>query len=408
MSDIAIKVNHLSKIYRLYDKNEDRMKEALHPLRKKYHKDFYALKDIDFEIRKGETIGIIGRNGSGKSTLLKVITGVLNPSSGDVHVNGKISALLELGSGFNPEFTGMENVFFNGSIMGYTKEQMNQKLDDILSFSDIGEFIHQPVKSYSSGMFVRLAFALAINVDPEILIVDEALAVGDMAFQTKCMRRIKQFAESNKTLLFVSHDPGAVKTLCERAVLLDKGTLIDEGTPDKVFDYYNAVLAIDDDTNTISKAKADQLRERTGTREIEIVRVEMKNSRGISADTFEAGETVAVEITCRANEEIHSPTIGILIKDRLGNDIFGTNSFNMNVQSGTFWSKKTYTIRYSFDLNLGPNIYNITVAIHEGCTHVEECYDWINGVIVFKVIPSHDFQFTGTSKLIPKCSVTEQ
>ncbi|HPH04166.1 MAG TPA: ABC transporter ATP-binding protein, partial [Spirochaetota bacterium] len=187
LQDIAISVEHVSKVYRLYDKPVDRLKESLHPLRKKYHRDFHALDDVSFEVKKGETVGIIGQNGSGKSTLLKIITGVLTPSCGQVRVNGRVSALLELGTGFNPELTGIENVYFSGTVMGYTREEMDVRLDEILAFADIGEFVRQPVKTYSSGMFVRLAFAVAIKSNPEIMIVDEALAVGDMNFQAKCM-----------------------------------------------------------------------------------------------------------------------------------------------------------------------------------------------------------------------------
>ena len=206
----AIKVTNLSKVYKLYDKPADRLKESLHPLKKKYHKEFYALNDVSFEIKKGETVGIIGKNGAGKSTLLKIITGVLTPSGGHVHVNGRIASLLELGAGFNPEYTGVENIYLQGTLMGYTKEEMESKIQAILDFADIGDFVYQPVKSYSSGMFARLAFAVAINVEPDILIVDEALSVGDMRFQQKCYRKFREFQELKKTILFVTHDTGTI------------------------------------------------------------------------------------------------------------------------------------------------------------------------------------------------------
>ena len=203
--EVVIKIENLSKVYKLYNSPVDRLKESLHPLRKQYHHDFYALNNVSFEIKKSESVGIIGKNGSGKSTLLKILTGVLTPTSGTVKVNGKVSALLELGAGFNPELSGIENVYFNGMLMGYTREDMAERLDEILSFADIGNFVHQPVKTYSSGMFVRLAFAVAINVDPDILIVDEALAVGDIKFQRKCFLKIEELRKSNKSILFVSH-----------------------------------------------------------------------------------------------------------------------------------------------------------------------------------------------------------
>lgn len=223
--DIAIKVQNLDKIYKLYDAPIDRLKEALDPRKKKYHKDFYALNDISFEVKKGETVGVIGKNGSGKSTLLKIITGVLTPSSGIVKVNGKVAALLELGAGFNLDYTGIENIYFQGNLMGFTKEQMDEKLQSILEFADIGEFVYQCVKMYSSGMFARLAFAVAINVEPDILIVDEALSVGDMIFQAKCMTKMTSMMKQGVTVLFVSHDIHSVKTLCTKAVFLSDGAV---------------------------------------------------------------------------------------------------------------------------------------------------------------------------------------
>ena len=235
---VAIRAHNLSKVYKLYDRSVDRLKESLHPFRRSYHHDFYALKDVSFEIRKGETLGIIGKNGSGKSTLLKIIAGVLTPSGGDLEVRGKVSALLELGIGFNPEMTGLENTYFSGTIMGYSREEMDAKVDDILAFADIGDFIHQPMKSYSSGMFVRLAFAVATKVDPEILVVDEALAVGDIFFQSKCMLMLRKMIDSGVTLLFVSHDTSSVTNLCRRAIYLEQGVVKAAGEALSVTDQY--------------------------------------------------------------------------------------------------------------------------------------------------------------------------
>jgi len=228
-NSIAIKVSHLTKIYKLYDKPIDRLKESLHPLKKQYHKEFYALNDVSFEIKKGETVGIIGKNGAGKSTLLKIITGVLTPTSGSVHVNGRIASLLELGAGFNPEYTGIENIYFQGSLMGYSREEMKCKVDGIISFADIGDFVYQPVKMYSSGMFARLAFAVAINVDPDVLIVDEALSVGDMAFQAKCFNKIKEFQRLNKTILFVTHSIDLIIKYCQSVILINNGKKLLQG-----------------------------------------------------------------------------------------------------------------------------------------------------------------------------------
>ena len=225
MPNTAIKVSHLTKVYKLYEKPIDRLKESLHPLKKQYHKDFYALNDVSFEIKKGETVGIIGKNGAGKSTLLKIITGVLTPSSGHVHTNGRISSLLELGAGFNPEYTGVENIYLQGTLMGYSKEEMEAKIDEILVFADIGDFVYQPVKSYSSGMFARLAFAVAINVEPDILIVDEAWSVGDAAFQNKCIRKMEEIGKKGITILFVSHDTQTINKFCNNVIWFNDGII---------------------------------------------------------------------------------------------------------------------------------------------------------------------------------------
>ena len=242
MSDVAIKVDNVSKIYKLYDKPMDRLKESLGFTKEKKYKEHYALKNVSFDVHRGETVGIIGTNGSGKSTILKIITGVLNPSLGNVEINGRISALLELGAGFNQEYTGLQNVYLNGTMMGFTHEEVDAKLQEILDFADIGEFINQPVKTYSSGMFVRLAFAVAINIEPEILIVDEALSVGDVFFQAKCYHKFEEFKQMGKTILFVSHDLGSIGKYCDRVVLLNKGDKMAEGSPKEMIDLYKKVL----------------------------------------------------------------------------------------------------------------------------------------------------------------------
>ncbi|MDX9743092.1 MAG: ABC transporter ATP-binding protein [Arcobacteraceae bacterium] len=242
MPNTAIKVSHLTKVYKLYDKPIDRLKESLNPLKKKYHKDFYALSDVDFEIKKGETVGIIGKNGAGKSTLLKIITGVQTPTSGHVHVNGRIASLLELGAGFNPEYTGIENIYLQGTLMGYNHQEMEMKIDEILRFADIGDFVHQPVKMYSSGMFARLAFAVAINVDPDVLIVDEVLSVGDAAFQRKCFSRMETIRNNGTTIIFVSHSEGQIVELCNRAIFVHAGQIVLDGEPKRVTGLYSKMM----------------------------------------------------------------------------------------------------------------------------------------------------------------------
>ena len=242
MSDIAVKFENISKFYKLYTDPKDRLKEALHPLKKKYHKKFYALKNINLEIKKGEILGIIGRNGSGKSTLLKIITRIVQPSFGRIAVTGAVSALLELSSGLNPEFTGIQNIYFNGTMMGFSRQEMKEKIGDIVDFADIGDFIHQPLKTYSSGMKARLGFALAINMDPEILIMDEVLSVGDELFKRKCYAKMEDFFNSGSTVLFVSHSMGSINEICKRVVLLDNGEKILEGPPKFVTMHYQKLL----------------------------------------------------------------------------------------------------------------------------------------------------------------------
>ncbi len=258
--EIAIKVENLSKVYKLYNAPVDRLKEAIHPFKKKYHKDFYALNDVSFEVKKGETVGVIGKNGSGKSTLLKIITGVLTPTSGKVVVNGRVSALLELGAGFNPEYTGMENIYFQGNLMGVERAEMDTRVQDILDFADIGDFIYQPVKNYSSGMFARLAFAVAINVEPDILIVDEALSVGDANFQLKCHKRMDLLRARGVSILFVSHDTYSVKSLCSKVLFLEKGVQKDFGetiqTVNNYLDSLDEELNLKNN-NTITKCEKE-------------------------------------------------------------------------------------------------------------------------------------------------------
>ncbi|MBR3008095.1 MAG: ABC transporter ATP-binding protein, partial [Stomatobaculum sp.] len=254
-SNLAISVREVTKVYRLYDKPIDRLKESLSLTKKKLHKDFFALDKLSFEVKKGETVGIIGTNGSGKSTILKIITGVLTPTTGTVEVDGNISALLELGAGFNSDYTGMENIYMNGTMMGFSREQMDEKIPDILEFADIGDFVYQPVKTYSSGMFVRLAFALAINVEPEILIVDEALSVGDVFFQSKCYARMEQMMKNGTTILMVSHDMGSIIKYCDKVVLLNRGKFVAEGDAGEMVDLYKKILAnqMDDLASALSE-----------------------------------------------------------------------------------------------------------------------------------------------------------
>lgn len=257
MSKVAIRVDDVSKLYKLYDKPSDRLKESLGLTRKKLYKEHYALHNVSFDVKRGETVGIIGTNGSGKSTILKIITGVLNPSGGHVEIDGRISALLELGAGFNMEYTGIENIYLNGTMIGFSREEIDAKMQDILDFADIGDFVHQPVKTYSSGMFVRLAFAVAINIDPEILIVDEALSVGDVFFQAKCYKKFEDFKKMGKTILFVSHDLGSISKYCDRVVLLNRGKKLAEGSPKEMVGMYKRIMVNQDKAEEIAAHQMD-------------------------------------------------------------------------------------------------------------------------------------------------------
>lgn len=351
MSDFAIRVQNVTKLYKLYDKPSDRFKESLGFSKKVRHREHYALHDLNFDIKKGECVGIIGTNGSGKSTILKIITGVLNPTSGDVEIDGRISALLELGAGFNMEYTGLENVYLNGTMIGFTKKEIDEKLDAILAFADIGDFIHQPVKTYSSGMFVRLAFAVAINIDPEILIVDEALSVGDVFFQMKCYKKFEEFKEQGKTILFVSHDLSSISKYCDRVVLLNKGVKLAEGRPKEMVDMYKKVLVgqldvahADEEASNMKKSPSmgaaktsgtgcwkDQLMQNEnaieyGDRKAEIVDYAIVDDQGTVTNTIEKGKPFGIRMKVRMNEPIEFPIFAYSIKDVKGTEITGTNT----------------------------------------------------------------------------------
>ena len=348
MSEIAIAVDHVSKMYKLYDKPMDRLKESLGLSRQKKYKEHFALDDVSFQVHQGETVGIIGTNGSGKSTILKIITGVLNPTAGEVRVNGRISALLELGAGFNGEYSGIENVYLNGTMIGFSREEIDAKMDDILSFADIGEFVHQPVKTYSSGMFVRLAFAVAINIEPEILIVDEALSVGDVFFQAKCYRKFEEFKEMGKTILFVSHDLSSIGKYCDRVVLLNQGHKLAEGGAKDMVNLYRKVLVnqLDDDEaenpgeNMESAPEEDSLQKEKlnlnpevleyGSKLAEIVDFGIYDHTGLITNAIDKGQQFSVKMKVKFNDDISDPIFAFTIKDLKGTEITGTNTMYEN------------------------------------------------------------------------------
>lgn len=348
MSEIAIAVDHVSKMYKLYDKPMDRLKESLGLSKQKKYKEHYALNDVSFEVHQGETVGIIGTNGSGKSTILKIITGVLNPTAGNLRVNGRISALLELGAGFNGEYSGIENVYLNGTMIGFSREEIDKKMDDILNFADIGEFVHQPVKTYSSGMFVRLAFAIAINIEPEILIVDEALSVGDVFFQAKCYRKFEEFKEMGKTILFVSHDLSSIGKYCDRVVLLNRGQKLAEGGAKEMVNLYRKVLvnqlddeeaensgdneSIQEETDSLQKEKLNLNPEllEYGSKLAEIVDFGIYDHTGLITNAVDKGQKFSVKMKVKFNENISEPIFAFTIKDLKGTELTGTNTMYEN------------------------------------------------------------------------------
>ena len=340
----VIQIRDLSKMYKLYDKPSDRLKESLGLRKKKCYREHYALSHVSFDVHQGETVGIIGTNGSGKSTILKIITGVLNPTDGEVIVDGRISALLELGAGFNMEYSGLENVYLNGTMIGFSREEIDEKLDDILNFADIGEFIHQPVKTYSSGMFVRLAFAVAINIEPEILIVDEALSVGDVFFQAKCYHKFEEFKKMGKTIIFVSHDLSAVSKYCDKVILLNRGEKLDEGSPKAMVDMYKQLLVNQDPINTDRQEESGEIVAQEiegswksnfqvnpntleyGEKIAEIVDFAVFDSKGAITNTIEKGSRFQIKMKILFHEEIQDPIGAYTFKDTRGTEITGTNT----------------------------------------------------------------------------------
>ena len=397
MEDIAIKINHVSKMYKLYNKPSDRFKEALGLSKEKKYKEHYALNDVSFDVKRGETVGIIGTNGSGKSTILKIITGVLNPSGGNVEVNGRISALLELGAGFNNEYTGLENVYLNGTMIGFSKEEIDERLQDILDFADIGDFINQPVKTYSSGMFVRLAFAVAINIDPEILIVDEALSVGDVFFQAKCYHKFEEFKKNGKTILFVSHDLSSINKYCDRVVLLNKGDKLAEGEPKDMINMYKKLLVQEHDAVMdmakptealhITELKEGELwqkafnlnpnHESYGNGEVNIVDFAIVDHNGRLSNTIEKNTECTIKMKVQFTQDVDAPIFAFTIKDLKGTEITGTNTQLEGIEDMECKAGEVKTIEFKQNMNLqgGTILFHLDVLVlrWEPSRYITDC-----------------------------------
>jgi ABC-type polysaccharide/polyol phosphate transport system ATPase subunit len=393
----ALRVEGVSKVYRIYDRPNDRLKEMLTRGRWKRHREFWALQDIGFEIEPGTTTGIIGPNGSGKSTLLQIVAGTLEPSGGNVWHEGRIAALLELGAGFNSEFTGIENVFMNASLMGFSRSETEALLPEIERFAELGPFIHQTIKTYSSGMYVRLAFAIAASVEPDILIVDEALAVGDAVFQHRCLRRIKELQEHGKTVLFVSHDAAAVRALCGRAILLNAGRVIADGTPPDVLNCYQKIImereeAYDAETSARMPSAGSVPHDeslapvsytyRHGDGSAEIVGAELTDAAHRRVEISETGEPLTVRVIARFHRDVDGPVVGFLIRNRHGIHAYGTNTKEQQIQFGSVRRGEGLEVSFAFKCWLGVDQYSISFAIH---SRDGQAYDWLDGALFFNV-----------------------
>lgn len=397
----SISVNSIGKCYKIYPSRNARLKEWLLPF-VKCHEEKWVLKDVSFEVEQGEAIGIIGMNGAGKSTLLKIIAGTVVPTTGSIHFNGIVSALLELGLGFHPDFTGRQNVYMSGQLLGYKEKEITECMQQIEEFAEIGEAINAPVRTYSSGMQVRLAFSVATMKRPDILIVDEALSVGDVYFQHKSFEKIKKFLQSGMTLLLVSHDKAVIQAVCNRAILLDKGGVLKEGRPEDIMNYYNAMLAKNDNMNITQKILySKRCGYISGNGDIEVENVEIL-ANGRLAKILSVGDECKIVVCGIANKDVENVTCGIMIKDRLGQDVYGTNTYLHRKAIESVKKGEKLKCSFEFILNVGVGNYSVTVAFHKNESHVEGSYEWIDLAAVFQVINSRNLPFNG-SVYLPVC-----
>ena len=408
----AIKIENLSKSFKMFMSPAERVKELIHPFGKKYSRDFWALKDINLEISKGSTIGIIGQNGSGKSTLLQIITGILQPTTGSVQVNGRVSALLELGTGFNPEFTGRENVYMNGIIMGLSREDLDNRFDDITAFADIGSFIDQPVKTYSSGMYVRLAFSVAINVDPDILIVDEALSVGDMGFQQKCLHQIELMLDRGITVILVTHDINTVKNYCTNAVYLKEGSLLYYGESEKVTEAYLKDLFAEQQNSIKSKSNIVWKKDHHGkisfgTKHAEICNFSLLCGEK-ETEVFSLGDPLTVKITAKVDDTITNPKLLIQLRDYRGYPIYGTDTLSAGLAFPVDERKEGFiSASFTLDITLAPGGYSLVLSLTDHISDSEVIvHEKIVGALNFTVLESEKI-FHGVVDLNARCEKSE-
>lgn len=399
-------VNNLGKAYRVYASEFQRIGRWF-GIPTKPSEEHWVLKHISFSIKAGEAIGIVGQNGAGKSTLLKMITGTLQPTEGNVHVNGRIAAILELGMGFTPDLTGRQNVFHAAGLMGFSAEKINDVIDDIEAFAEIGEYFDEPVRTYSSGMQMRVAFGVATAIRPEILIVDEALSVGDSYFQHKSFDRIREFQAQGTTLLIVSHDRGSIQALCNRAILLEKGTVIKDGKPEEVMDFYNALIAEKENaTVQLRELEDGSIQTRSGSGEASIASVTLHNAAGDPIEYVSVGENVSLRISTQINSAIPELVVGYLIKDRLGQPVFGTNTHHLNCKIDSLEAGETVSYSFNFAASLGVGSYSVAVALHTADSHLSRNYEWVDLTLVFNVVNISQSEFVGLAWIPPtvECS----
>jgi homopolymeric O-antigen transport system ATP-binding protein len=396
----SIRVEALGKSYKRYPRPAARLAEWFSFGRVLTHVPVWVLRDVSFEVGAGEALAIVGRNGAGKSTLVRLLNGTLRPSGGSIEVSGRVAAL-ELGLRFHGDFTGRQNLTMAGQLQGLSSQQIDALLPDIAAFSELGEYLDQPLRTYSSGMRLRLAFSVATAVRPDVLLVDEALAVGDARFQQKCIGRIRRFLEEGSCLVFVSHDPVTVRSLCSWALLLEAGHKLREGPPAAVLDYYNALLARIDESRDIEQEEAFAGRAaatRSGEGQVRIEAIELRDADG-PCRSFAVGAPLRIRIRGRAERPVAELTVGIAIRDRLGNDAFGTNSHHLDAEERGLAAGESFVAEFEVPANLGPDRYTVTAALHAGRVHLEGSYDWWDHAVAFEVVPGREPYFVGRAFL---------
>ena len=390
-------VDRLKKVYKLYDRPSDRLKSFL--LRKQYYRQYTAIDSVSFQLKAGESLGILGQNGAGKSTLLKMLAGVLLPDQGSINIDGNITGLLELGTGFDNNLTGYENVLINGLLIGMSQQEVEAKRQTIIDFSELHDFISEPMRTYSSGMAMRLAFAIAIHADPQCFLVDEALSVGDGYFQQKCINKIKQYRESGGALVFVSHDLNAVKMVCDRVIVLDQGQVVADCDPEQGVNIYNRLLARESqqDQSSIGNRVGPQGSQNYGSNLAEFLAIDLAGEKS-ETDVVSSGEKLNIKLQIKANANLADITVGIMFRDRFGQDIFGTNTYlkghKMSLNDG-----QEITVNYAVTAAIATGKYTITVALHSAENHLMDCFHWCDRIATFEVAGSHGAPFSGVCDL---------